>query len=309
MSKGHHSYKAKGPVEKFYMDSVAVNSRSVRGYNGFLLVTCAFSRYKWILLYRRKSDMPQMLIDLVKKLRNMFNRAPKVFHCDQGKEFQNSKLLNFAKEWGISWEFSHTYVPAQNGSAERANRTVLDGARTLLQSAKLLLGYWCFAAACKVFLLNRNLTNFKGDFILPYSKLFQKKPDVSILRVFGSRGLGKRGNPANRKKFSAKAEECLFLGYDEESPSYLVQWKDRCFGKTRSLKLKENELVSTNVEEFVPKSAFMSSQKSPEFSLWYELFSLSAVTGEDFLSKEVPRSYFDIPYTRNFKEWKKSYDL
>ena len=154
-----------------------------------------------------------------------------------------------------------------------------------------------------------NLTNFKGDFILPYSKLFQKKPDVSILRVFGSRGLGKRGNPANRKKFSAKAEECLFLGYDEESPSYLVQWKDRCFGKTRSLKLKENELVSTNVEEFVPKSAFMSSQKSPEFSLWYELFSLSAVTGEDFLSKEVPRSYFDIPYMKNFKEWKKSYDL
>lgn len=47
------------------------------------------------------------------------------------------------------------YTPQQKGVAERANRTIVEKARTMLLDAKLSKEYWAEAVNTAVYLINR----------------------------------------------------------------------------------------------------------------------------------------------------------
>ncbi|GJV95132.1 retrovirus-related pol polyprotein from transposon TNT 1-94 [Tanacetum coccineum] len=62
----------------------------------------------------------------------------KELRSDNGTEFRNHKLEEFYDEKGISQNFSSPCTPEQNGVAERRNITLIEAARTMLNSAKLV---------------------------------------------------------------------------------------------------------------------------------------------------------------------------
>ncbi|GKB28704.1 retrovirus-related pol polyprotein from transposon TNT 1-94 [Tanacetum coccineum] len=66
----------------------------------------------------------------------------KELRSDNGTEFRNHKLEEFCDEKGISQNFSSPCTPEQNGIAERRNRTLIEAARTMLNSAKLPKQLW-----------------------------------------------------------------------------------------------------------------------------------------------------------------------
>lgn len=127
-------------------------------------------------------------IKKIKQLNNVQDEKVKLLHCDQGSEFLNEKLKGFAKEQGIQFELSNAYVPQQNGTAERNNRTSMDGVRSMLYGNKLALTLWSYALKSKVFLLNRTPCKKNKEMIIPYEKFWNRKVSLGKLRIFGSTG-------------------------------------------------------------------------------------------------------------------------
>jgi transposase InsO family protein len=64
-----------------------------------------------------------------------FGLRIKKIRSDNGTEFKNSQIEGFLEEEGIKHEFSSPYTPQQNGVVERKNRSILDMARTMLDTS------------------------------------------------------------------------------------------------------------------------------------------------------------------------------
>lgn len=72
-------------------------------------------------------------------------------------------------------EYSAPYTAQQNGEAERANRTVIETARTILKASGLGLSLWGEAVFTAVYLRNR-LTNSRNPEKTPFELFFGKRP-------------------------------------------------------------------------------------------------------------------------------------
>ena len=102
----------------------------------------------------------------------------------KGGEFFNEDLKDYCQQHGIHHRSSTSYTPEQNGRAERTNRTVLEGIRSLLIDSQLLLPYWGLAAETFVYLKNRS-PHAALYRTTPYQVWFNRIPDLQHLHVFG----------------------------------------------------------------------------------------------------------------------------
>ncbi|GJS75937.1 retrovirus-related pol polyprotein from transposon TNT 1-94 [Tanacetum coccineum] len=77
-----------------------------------------------------------------RKMENLNEVRVKELRSDNGTEFKNHKLEEFCDEKGISQNFSSPCTLEQNDVAERRNRTLIEVAKTMLNSAKLPKQFW-----------------------------------------------------------------------------------------------------------------------------------------------------------------------
>ncbi|GKA82265.1 retrovirus-related pol polyprotein from transposon TNT 1-94 [Tanacetum coccineum] len=70
-------------------------------------------------------------------MENLNDTKVNQLRSDNGIEFRNHTLEAFCDEKGISQNFSLPCTPEQNGVAERRNKTLIEAARTMLNSASL----------------------------------------------------------------------------------------------------------------------------------------------------------------------------
>eukprot|EP00253_Pinus_taeda_P024154 PITA_24154 len=110
------------------------------------------------------------------------------------------------------------HTPQQNGVAERKNRTLVECARSMLQSKGLSNMFSAKAIDTAVYLKNRSPTRFLG-FKTPFEALYGFKPAVNHLRVFGSKAFA-HVPKADRKKLDPKAVKCILVGYGTEFKAY-----------------------------------------------------------------------------------------
>ena len=205
-------FRATEPGEKWFLDTVGpFHMRTMKNQVGFLLMTDDKSRYRFVFLYRSKTEATDWLIAKLKRLKNQNKFDLKVLHSDGGTEIVNGKLRDFVARLGATIELSNPGFPQQNGVAERSNRVTMDGARAMLHAAKLPFSYWGHAVETKVFLLNRTPCRVNGQWIVPYTVFWKKKPKLMKLRIFGSRGWGKRSTGDDRKSFP-RGHRCQMLG-------------------------------------------------------------------------------------------------
>ena len=104
------------------------------------------------------------------------------------------------------------------------------------------LGCWKFAVETVVLTLNRRPTSTNPN--SSYSIINNRERDLSILRIFGSRGYGNFPQE-KRAKFAQRGIDIIFLGYSKNKRSYQVfvpDWK--CIKDCRSVKLAESELIN-----------------------------------------------------------------
>ena len=98
----------------------------------------------------------------------------------------SNEFSQFLAENGIRRELTHPNSPQQNGVAERFNRTLFEMARSLLHHAGLETSFWAEALKTAVYIRNRSPTRaLIGQ--TPYEAWHGTKPDLSHMRVFGSK--------------------------------------------------------------------------------------------------------------------------
>ena len=95
--------------------------------------------------------------------------------------FKNESFEKFCEENGIHHNFSTTITPQQNGVVDRKNRSLEEGASTLLNETKLPKYFWTAVVHTICYTLNRVLIRP----ILrktPYELYEGRKPNISHLR-------------------------------------------------------------------------------------------------------------------------------
>ncbi|KAJ2926387.1 hypothetical protein H1R20_g10714, partial [Candolleomyces eurysporus] len=142
------------------------------------------TRYRIVVLLKRKSDTFTAFQQFKALAENQLGRKIKALHDDKGGEYMSKEFNDLCDKSGILCTHTTRNRPQQNGDAERANRTMLEDITAMLAQANLPASFWgrCLATQVKVWnclptasLQGRTL--FEG--------WFGKKPDLSRFRVFG----------------------------------------------------------------------------------------------------------------------------
>ncbi|MFS7953253.1 putative RNA-directed DNA polymerase [Helianthus anomalus] len=197
------------PLERLRMDLFGpVNVKSITGDYYCLVITDDYSRFSSVSFLKTKDETFDSLMELFKKIENLYQRRIKRIRSDNGTEFKKNNMEEFCDERGILHEFSALYTPQQNGVAERKNRTLIETARTMLADSKLPINFWAEAVSAACYTLNRVLTVKKFNKTC-FELINNRKPNLKYLEPFGSpcTVLEPFG------KFGTKSIEGIFIGY------------------------------------------------------------------------------------------------
>ncbi len=172
-----------------------------------------FSRKIHVYLLGAKGEVFDKFKEYKALVENQIGMKIKTFQSDNGVEFVSKKFDNFLHECGIQQQTSAPYTPQPNGVVERANRTIMECARSMIRAQGLHLEFWAEAVNTAVYIKNRCPTKALE------SKTSQeawtgRKPDVSHLRVFGCKAFAHILDE-KRSKLKSKSMPCVFLGYCE----------------------------------------------------------------------------------------------
>lgn len=214
--------RASQVLERVHMDLVGpISPPSIGGAVYFLLLRDEFSGYMFVELLTHKSHVLARIKKFINDTAVQTQTRVKILRSDNGTEFKNQGMKVLCDKENIVQEFSAPRTPQQNGEAERANRTVIETARSMLQGTDLPLSLWAEAICTAVYVRNR-VSNSRSRGNTPFELFTGKRPDLAHLIKFGqevhvldhNRGLS---------KFSAKTIEAYVVGYGSRVNTY------RCF--------------------------------------------------------------------------------
>ncbi|CAK9821285.1 Retrovirus-related Pol polyprotein from transposon TNT 1-94 [Anthophora retusa] len=242
----------KGPLDLIHIDLCGpMPIRSLSGSRYMFVLIDDYSRYICVYFLRTKDETFNRFKEFMNRYENKFDRRILAVRSDNGREFVNSDFQTLFREKGIRHERTVPYNPESNGIAERANRTLLDKARTMLIDSSLPGSFWAEAVATAAYLRNR--CPVKGATVTPIEMWEGKKPTVSHVKVFGCTAY--YYIPKNyRSKFEPISTKGIFIGYSNDSRAYRIyNTKTGKIHAARSVKFNENvmgsSLVKTDVEQ------------------------------------------------------------
>ena len=178
-----------------------------------------YSRFVWVRFIQNKSEVYDKFIELITMLENVTGQKLKVFRSDRGGEFMSKSFENFLKSRGILHQLATADAHAQNGVAERMNRTLLEQSRAMLCDSGVPKSFWGEAVATAVYVRNRSPSTSIPSNTTPYELWSGRQPIVRHLRVFGCDAFA-HIPLKQRKKLDSKTEKCIFLGYSTHSKAY-----------------------------------------------------------------------------------------
>jgi transposase InsO family protein len=103
---------------------------------------------------------------------------------DNGGEYTSNSFTKFCQDHGIQHHLTDPYHPAQNGVAERKNRTLVEAARSMLQVAHMSKHLLAEVVATACYLENHFYTTSLNN-ITPYKLWTWLQPDLTDLQIFG----------------------------------------------------------------------------------------------------------------------------
>ena len=206
------------------------------GHRYFISIVDDHSRYTWIHLLKNKYEANQLLQHFISWVKTQFNITVKCLRSDNAKELS---LTNFLTEKGINHQFSCVERPQQNAVVERKFQHLLNVARALYFQSKVPISFWGECVATATYIINRIPSPILNH-QTPFYKLYQQKPDYSIMIVFGSLCYTST-LPSTRHKFTPRAHPCVFIGYPKGYKGYKVyNLVTKTFQISRDVVFQEN---------------------------------------------------------------------
>ena len=174
----------------------------------------SFSRFIKVYFMRSSDEVLEKFQQFCSDIGN-----PRMVVSDGAKEFTSSEFRSFCRKRGIRHETSAPYTPEENGTIERVWGTVVGMTRCMLDNARLGKQYWPYALNYAFYVKNFCLDSAIG--MTPYGRMYGVKPNIEFLRLFGCTSyifIEKQF----RKKLDKTAEVGVFLGFSDNSKTYIV---------------------------------------------------------------------------------------
>ena len=220
--------RATEPFELIHSDVCGPMSVSSLGGSRYY-VTFDFTRYTTVYFLKTKDEVLEKFKEFHNFGVSFTGKQVKILRTDNGGEYCSELFDAFLKEKGIIHQLSVPYNPAQNGIAERMNRTVVECARSILSHSNMPNVFWAEAVNTAVYLRNRSPSTALKETTL-YEYLFKRKPHVANLKVFGCLSLVHI--PDNqRKKLEAKSRKAILLDIQImlKDINYMIQYQANLF--------------------------------------------------------------------------------
>jgi histone deacetylase 1/2 len=182
---------------------------SVGKYTYYVSFIDDYSKFFWIYLLKKNSDVFQVFHNYQQLVERQFGTKILALQSDWGGEYE--KLNSFFQKVGIEHHVSCPHTHQQNGSAERKYRHIVEVGLALLANASIPLKFWDEAFLTAAHLINM-LPSKTIDNDTPMERLLKKKPDYASLRVFGC-ACWPNLQPYNQHKLAYRSKQCVFLGY------------------------------------------------------------------------------------------------
>lgn len=221
----NNRYRAKELLEIVHTDVCGpFQNTGFRGERYFIAFIDDYSKIARVYTMKSKAEVSECIKDYVNECENLTSKRVKKLRCDNGKEYLNNEVSKFAKGKGIVISPCPVYVHELNGVAERFNRSIMDMARCLLEEAQIDKKYWPEIVHAATYLKNRTLTN-TIEKKTPYEIFFKKRPDVSHLKIYGSKVFVRKPEQKRISKWDKKAEQGILVGYSDTGYRVLINNK------------------------------------------------------------------------------------
>jgi hypothetical protein len=174
------------------------------------------------------------------KWERMFERKIRKIRMDNAREFNSIEFTAYLAEHGIQKELSAPYAHQQNGRVERLMRTLQGRMRSMMEVAKAPMNLWGEAALTCAYLFMRTATTTLPNGKTPFEMVHGSPPDISHLRVWGSRCFARIPTEL-QTKLGKRSWECKFMGYPDGVKGYRVRdTSTGTFFKSRDVIFDEN---------------------------------------------------------------------
>ncbi|UYV73309.1 hypothetical protein LAZ67_10002666 [Cordylochernes scorpioides] len=193
-------------------------TNSLSGKRYFITFTDDYSRYTKVYLLKGKDEAYEKIKDYVISAHTEFGKNIQTIRTDNGSEYVN-RQVDFLNQSGIKHQLTVPYSPAQNGVAERKNRSLMEMTRCMLFDSGLPQSQWAEAVTTANYLHNRIPS--KATDKTPFELWTNRKPSLKHLRRFGCKAFAYIPK-IKRNKLDSKVIEGIFLGYDDRSKGYRI---------------------------------------------------------------------------------------
>ena len=209
------------PFSRVWTDVKGKVDADFWGNKYVITFTCEVTRWTCVYFCQKKSQAKDRLKEFIQWVKRMGHKVDRM-QSDGGGEYtsnENAKVLSefqvICLEHDIEQNFTAAHTPAQNGVAERVNRTLVEHARCLLIDAGLSNNFWSMAVKHVAYCRNRlwhqkhQVSAYVGS--SAYQHLHGKAPKLGNLRVFGS-DAWKLDHEHRSGSFARKANKQIFVG-------------------------------------------------------------------------------------------------
>ena len=153
---------------------------SRQGSKYLMVIIDDYSRYTWSYPLKTKDEAhPKFNLWLAQAERQSGFRL-QIFRTDVGSEFHSLSLIQELESAGILKQDTCTYTPQQNGVVERANRTIVELAKSCLVDSGLHAQWWEQAVLYVTWVKNRVPTAALPQGMTPYEAWTGELPNISL---------------------------------------------------------------------------------------------------------------------------------
>ena len=204
----------------------------------------------FVKIIKLKSEAADHVIQCIRYAQTQTGKILKRFHSDGGGEYMSNKLKNYLQQQGTIMTTTTRSTPQHNGIVERANRTILEMARSMLHHGGMHQSYWANAILTAVYLLNRCVPSSKQ--VTRYEAWTGIKPCLQHLRVFGCDAYRHVLKDQRSNKLSTTSSIGVFVGYDEEKNGYYKIWdvQEQKLYRTRDAIFNETSFTQAKIKKY-----------------------------------------------------------
>lgn len=250
--------RAQYPCQIIHSDLITISIPTFHKQNRHILtVLDDYTGFLLIFVMSKKSETSEFLKEAFNMFTRMFPTRShfNILRCDAGTEYTSSNTQNVFQQFNIELQTSEPFAHQHNGTIERLNRTLEEKIRALLYTSGFPNSFWGLAAQCATYLYNRT-PHAALEFVTPFEKAYNKKPDISNIRIFGSRTYVFNETLDKGNKIAPRS-----------TIQYLVGFRDTGYITYDPKTKKTNNVCSVKIDEnFLYKNDFPTSSQFDNFA-------------------------------------------